>query len=67
MLKKHKKGLTSSLLHAILKSSRRYKTMTYTFLNLLTSEVFTVSAPTFQDALMQAFKVCPFSKVLTEL
>lgn len=41
--------------------------MTYTFLNLLTSETFTVSASTFQEAVSLAFKVCPFSKVLTEL
>ena len=41
--------------------------MTYTFINLITSEIFTVSAPTFQDAVSLAFKVCPFSKILTEI
>ena len=41
--------------------------MTYTFLNLLTSEIFSVSASTPQEAFSIAFAVCPFSKLLTEI
>ena len=41
--------------------------MTYTFLNLLTSEIFSVTASTSQEAFSIAFAVCPFSKLLTEI
>lgn len=37
----------------------------YTFVNLNTYELFTIEASTLQEAVTLAFKVCPFSKVLT--
>jgi hypothetical protein len=41
--------------------------MTYKFINLLTSETFSITASTSQEAFSLAFVVCPFSRLLTEL